>query len=351
MSTYSSTPTPPALVDSLGRTQFGVYQAPFVSPNLADARLRWGGRQLPRVLSNLRLKRWQHFALILPDAFLGLAIVDLGYLKTTWCSFVDRRSGAHFEHRRMGPHLKAQIANALFRDRTAINAQGYSIECENLLADGAHRLNFNIAAKGKRAQVSGQLECEYDLAQTKPLVVALPVGKGSAMYSHKAALPLRGSLQVGGRTFVADGESAFALIDVHKAHYPRHTWWNWATFAGRDAKGRLVAVNLTRNVNRNDGQLNENAVWLGNQLVHLGAAHFDFDPKDVLKPWRLSTADGAVSLEFTAMGERRENVKLGVIRSVFRQPYGHFSGTLKVAGETIEVDRHFGVCEDHDSLW
>lgn len=340
-----------ALVDSLGRIQFGVYQAPFISPNLADARLRFGGRQLPRVLSNLRLKRWQHFALILPDAFIGVAIVDLGYLKTSWCSFVDRRTGQHFEHRRMGPHLKTTIANALFRDRTAIAAKGYNVEFENLLAEGAHRLRLDIQEKRGRGRIDGQFSCEYDPEQTKPLVVVLPVGDGSAMYSHKAALPLRGEVVVGGRKFIADGDNAFALVDVHKAHYPRHTWWNWATFAGRDAKGRLLAMNLTRNVNADDAHLNENAIWLGNRLVHLGQARFDFDRDNVMKPWRLSTADGAVELQFTPEGERRENVRAGIIRSVFRQPYGCFSGSLIVDGETIAVDRHFGVCEDHDSLW
>ena len=36
----------------------------------------------------------------------------------------------------------------------------------------------------------------------------------------------------------------------------------------------------------------ENALWLDGRLIPLGAAQFDFDPRQPLAPWRIRTSDG-----------------------------------------------------------
>jgi hypothetical protein len=65
----------------------------------------------------------------------------------------------------------------------------------------------------------------------------------------------------------------------------------------------------------------------------------------------LATSDGAVALTFTPEGERGENLDLGLLRSIFHQLHGTFSGQVRFGAETVEVDDLFGLCEDHDSVW
>jgi hypothetical protein len=110
-------------------------------------------------------------------------------------------------------------------------------------------------------------------------------------------------------------------------------------------------LNLTQNVNTDDTRYNENGIWVDGRLEHLGPARFDFDPRDVLAPWRLTTADGAVDVTFHPEGERSESIRAGIIRSVFHQPYGTFTGVVRHGGQTLHVDEMYGVCEDHDALW
>ena len=65
----------------------------------------------------------------------------------------------------------------------------------------------------------------------------------------------------------------------------------------------------------------------------------------------VTTDDGAVDLAFNPEGERSENIRAGVIRSVFHQPYGTFSGVVRFGDQVVNVDQMVGVCEDHDALW
>lgn len=347
----TSSAPPSAIVDGMNDVQFGVFNAPFNEVNLEDARIESGGKLRGERYSRLRLKEWQHFGVSLPEVFLSFAIVDAKFLRTSWCSIVDRETGRHFEHSRQSPLLPMKIARELFTDRTFVRTSSYEINVENTLADGLHRIHIRVNESRGKPEIRASLRCNHDLSAIQPLVVVLPVGRGRGMYSHKVALPVEGTIRVGERVYDASAENAFAILDIHKAHYPRQTFWNWATCAGRDSQSRAIALNLTRNVNEDDATLNENALWVDGRLEHLGPAQFDFDSDRILEPWRLTTTDKRVDLVFSPQGERTEDIQLGVIRSTFHQPFGTFSGTVKSANEEIRIEDHFGVCEDHTALW
>lgn len=343
-------PAPAQLVDREGRAAFGVFEGPCPRLNLEDLRLRWRGLPVPRAALPWRVKRWQHFALILPEAFVGVAVVDLAFLRTSWCACFDRRQQRFFEHKRLAPWLSLAVAEDLRSGRTFAHSRGYVVEIDNALAAGEHLLRLRVDATRRGGAVSADLRCVHDLQRNQPLVASLPVGEGRAMYSLKAVLPLEGTLQLGDQRYTADGNSSFAILDEHCALYPRHTFWQWATFAGRDAAGRLIGLNLTRNPNPRDDEFNENGLWVDGALQHLGPAELRFDRERVLEPWRLRAGDD-VDLVFTPHGERSENVSAGLLRSVFHQPYGTFAGTVRFGGEPLAIDGAFGLCEDHQSVW
>jgi len=336
-----------------GWARVGIYDEEFSAVNLDQAWIISGGLRVPPPLSRLRLKQWQHFALVLPELYVGLAVVDPGFgLGTSWCHVVQRDAGhGGFEHRHQGPRVKVHVSRQLWDGVTRAGVKGYHVEIKNALSRGEHRIQLAIDARRDRPAVRAALRCVHDLAAIRPLVAVLPVGEGRAMYTHKVPLPLEGAITVGQRSYTATPDRCFALLDIHKAHYPRHTFWNWATLVGRDARGRVLGLNLTRNVNPDDRELNENALWVDGQLRRLGAARFELDRDDVLRPWRVRTLCGAVDLVFTPRGERSERLNLWLMRSMFHQLHGTFSGTVRSVEGVLDIDRLFGLCEDHDVRW
>lgn len=329
-----SGPPPRLLHDDGTVARFGMYDGPIPDVDLIDAKIP--GR--PGLLGRLRLKRWQHMCIVHPEAALTFAVVDAGYLRLGWARFVDRTTGASFEHGVKSPVLSMAIARSLTDDRTRLQGGGLRVDIHNHLRASRHLVT--VEASGRRAPpISAEL-CVH--ADWTPLVVNLPLGRGRSMYSHKAVQPVSGWFEAGGRRYDCTRSDCFAILDIHKAHYPRRTFWNWATLVGRVGE-RTVGLNLTRNVVVDD-TFHENAEWTDGELALLDAARFDFSDD---ARWRVGTADGRVDLTFQAQGERREDLNLGVIVSVFRQRFGTFAGHI---GDH-EISEAFGLMEDHRSVW
>jgi len=331
-----------------GQVQVGRFARPFRELNLLDAQCG-----IPRLfgLRGLRLKEWVHVALVHRDWYLSMAAVDAGFLVTSWLHLFDRRSRKAFEHvRKLPPGRFRAPANVL--DHSAkIETRGYRVLVHNHLERQEHR--FEIEVRGKRSlpAVSGTLTLHEDPARTQPLVALLPLGPNRPMFTHKSACPASGALDIGGERVEITPERDVGLLDYHKAYYPRKTFWRWATFGTIDAAGKLLGVNLTHNVIGDDARWNENCIWHGNALSLVGAARFDI-PKDPMRPWKVRTEDGAVDLDLTPQGLRRERVNLGLAGSAYDQPYGLYSGTLvDSAGVTHAVKDAFGVAEDHVATW
>ncbi len=344
-------PAPDALVDPDGRPRFGVYDSPFRRVGLAAARwtTRWGF-DAPAPFRASRLKRWQHFTILHPEALLTCAIVDAAYLKTTWVQFVDLAGGLRVEHHHQTPRADCRIADALWDDRTYFRRRGYHLAIRNHLDAGRHTLTFDIAKGAAQGlpQITGELRALHPLGPggVQPLVVALPLEDDRCLYSHKVPLPLEGQLSVGRRCLRFDPERCSVILDVHGAHYPYHTWWRWGTFAGRDEGGRRIGLNLTRNIVIGDA-LNENALWVDGRLERLDSALFEREGAG----WRVGTRDSRVELMFEPMGSRSEDLNLGLVRSRFKQFYGRYSGRVRYGDEDLRVDAAYGLLEDHDSKW
>ncbi len=323
-------PAPERIVADGRVLAYGMYRGPIADPNLQDLRL-YGTRSAR--IAGLRLKQWQHLAIVHPEVLLTLAVVDAGWTRLGWVQVVDRRTGERVEHQRQAPWLDLRVARTLFDGHTWLRAGGLRVKLHADLrpAEGRHTVELSAP------DLDAELECH---ATTTPLEVVLPLGRGRAMWSHKVPLPVSGTLRWGDRRWELDRTETTGLFDIHKAHYPHRTWWRWATFCGRDVEGRRVAVNLTRNV-VTDPALHENALWLDGGLRLLRPATFDVSAE----PWRMSGPD--VDLRFDGQGERREDLSVGLLRSRFRQRYGTYSGI--VAGRRIEGA--LGLAEDHHSRW
>lgn len=335
-----------AVVD--GHVQFGRFERPFRELNLLDAQCgipRFGG------LRRFRLKEWVHVALVHDDWYLSLAIVDAGFLVTSWLHLFDRRNRDAFEHVRKLPPGRFRAPANVWDHSGKIETRGYRVFVHNHLEREVHR--FQIEVRGKRSlpAVAGTLLLHEDPTRTQPLVALLPLGSNRPMFTHKSACPASGVLEIGGERVEFTPDRNVGLLDYHKAYYPRNTFWRWATFATIDATGNLLGVNLTQNVIEDDTRFNENCIWHGNSISLVGPARFDI-PKDTTQPWTIRTADGAVNLELTPQGLRRERVNLGLARSAYDQPYGLYSGTLvDSGGRRHDVKKAFGLAEDHVATW
>ena len=340
--------TPDKMVED-GRPAFGRFRTAFKQVNMLDAnpsRLHWA----PRGFLNFRLKEWEHFSIITPTHFLGIAVVDAKYMGVSWCYALDRRTKAMVVHERQLVGKAQPIGRELYDAHFSFKDKDYEVSVHNYLIKGLHHLSYATTGP-KNPPLTGRFEIYERPEDTQPMISVLPIGKRKVFYSHKAACPVSGEYSVAGENFTADPAASFALTDVHKAYYPFRTTWKWATFACRDAEGTLLGLNLTEGVFGDGGDMNENCIWHGNRMSLLSAAKFEI-PADIMQPWTVSTVDGRSSLVFTPMGLRSQTLDLKLVRSWYMAPLGEFTGFLvDDDGVKHEVKKAFGICEHHRVTW
>ncbi len=339
--------TPERLVQNGQIVSYGLFKEPFHDLNILDTQI-FPGKTLPQFLRKLRIKEWQHIAVITPDVFVGFVISTTHYMGMSFCYVVDRHSGEIVEHHRETAPWKAKVSRELWQDDCRFHVSGYNLDIRNRLELGRHRVEIDIpAAKGKPA-IRAEIEMSEDITSRQPLIVVLPISENRPLHTHKMVCPVSGWVELGERRWDLQPERDLAMLDVQKTYYPYSTLWCWATFAGYDQQGHQLAINLVQNMIENDDTYNENVMWVDGQLSQFGGARFTVDKQKMMDPWHIITTDERCQLTFTPQGSRSEKINMGLILSDYHQPYGTFTGhIIDDDGVRYEVEDLFGVTEYH----
>ncbi len=336
--------TPLRMVEKNGSIHFGTFRTPFKDVNILDAPLYpW---PVPRFWKKFRLKEWQHFGIITPSDYFGLVVFDAKFTDVSFFYAYDRIRDIRVESARQGGKVLS-IAQQVYNDVCRFEIPGYALRIENCLDKGFHRIHLEIKSAGEFPGAQGEITVHEDLTRMEPLVQVSPITGRRPFYTHKAALPASGKIRLGAREICLDPKVCIALFDEQKTYYPYVSFWKWATGAGYDEKGRLVAFNLCQNMIADDEDMNENCFWMDGKITCLKAARFEYG--DVMKPWRIRTTDGRLDLIFTPKGQRSQKINTaGIIRSSFHQPFGLYEGRLTDdSGHIHHISDFFGLAEDH----
>lgn len=322
---------PAALVDANGQPALGRFAG------LTGA-IEWAGLAPPFARSrwwrHFHHKRWHYAALACDEVFCAVAIVDLGWTSTAFAYAFDRRQRklvATYAQDGV-PGLSARLARHAAGD-SRFRFPGSRIDLR-AAGPGAYTLALRCGAMQIDARFAGA---------TPQLLAVGTVERGSVHATQKSAgMALEGSLRIGGRTVSLDG--GVASVDYSNGLLARDTDWRWAC-------GHSLALGF--NLQAGYFGANENALWLDGRLIALGAARFQFDAREPLAPWQVSTDDGLLALAFTPEGARCQHKNLLMAASDYVQPIGTFSGWVRAHADSprVIVSNLPGVTEDHRSRW
>jgi len=305
---------------------------------------------LLNAIQGMREKSWQYTGIYTEQAIIGIAIVNVGYLGNMFAYIYDRETKELWQTEMEPPFAAGiQIDRNVARGYSTFESSDQKVIKVNDVVAGYRHIYLDLEKDGKRFQLSVRIS--DDFKDVEPLQVVRPTSSGTFSFTHKAAgLPIEGMAQVGDRKFTFDPEKDFAVVDYTFGFPAYHTVWNWASMAGYAKDGTRIGLNLVDPIQDND--INENGLWINGKLIQLGKAEYKFDSNDTMQPWSIQTADGHVNLTFTPLGKRAKEINVGILASVFQQPFGHFSGTVKDEnGKIYEIQALPGVVEDHEARW
>ncbi|WP_338278077.1 DUF2804 domain-containing protein [Corallococcus caeni] len=343
---------PASVASTEGEPRFGTYQGELPEVDLPRLLGKWAPGRTTRLLKR---KRWHYTFVATQEVAALFAVVDLGYTANAFAVAVDLQEKKPLcDVSFLGvPGPLAEVSDKPGAGLVAaFRTLGGRMSVKRGESDERYQVEVDVSRMRTQSLQSFQWNGELLVAGGPPaLTVIAPVeGDGLVNVTQKrSGLLAFGSLEAGGRRFRLDG--GVGGMDYTQGYLARHTAWRWAFAAGRLADGTPVGLNLVEGFNEGATEANENAVWLGDRLYPVGRARFEYDAKELLDPWRLTTEDGAVDLRFKPIYVHREERNLRLVVSHFAQPVGFFEGTLRVGGQELKLSNVPGVTEDQDMLW
>jgi hypothetical protein len=242
------------------------------------------------------LKAWRYVGVFGPQLMLCAAAVRIGPARQSFWAVWDRE-------------------RQTLRERTAI---------------GRGRVRLS---PGRVQVTDGDVAIDLELAEVAGIETVCASGAGYAWTRKQGGIEARGWVTIDGqrRALAARG-----VIDDSAGYHARHTSWRWSAGVGEAHDGAPLAWNLVQGVNDPDCD-SERTVWIDGQAGEVEPVRFD------------PALEHVGGLRFTAEATWRQRQNLLLVRSVYRQPFGTFSGELP--GGRAVLAEGFGVMEEHDAWW
>lgn len=267
--------TPLHMVEN-GKCVFGTFDKEFQTMDLLGID---NPTSAPDCFKRMKLTLWEAVEVHLEEGLLLSACCDMGIFGQVMNLFYDKRKKKVYSWAVKIPSKNTAVAdNLLNGSATMAEGKHLFIKCTNDLQD--NRCHLQGWQEGKPGRV------EYDFRLTRlsePSVVSIPLEDPAVrhrpVYTQKDFFRCSGWLKINGETFHAT-ETSTAIVDDHKAYYPRKSHFDWLSTMGvneTDGEKKWFAFNLTRNQSADQEKYNENLIWLENATSLLPPVTFTRD--------------------------------------------------------------------------
>ncbi|ARU55276.1 multipass membrane protein [Oleiphilus messinensis] len=328
-----------------GEPSFGRFSQPVGEINYLDYSYH---SVMDKPLSNwrkrLKFNQFQFVGMMNPELVCGVAIVDLKYVSNAFVYLYDFKRKKLTECSFLSP-LALGTSMPLTPDAGAASYQKSG--CQFAMIADVESGQRQIAVQADQIKIQAIL---YPGRGYQPLRVCSRAGYNGWSYTQKAAgMPVEGEIRLGDDVYRLSPDTAFGSSDWSAGYMRRETSWNWACLSGLTETGEKVGLNLAAGVNETG--VTENGLWLNGRLIDLGLATFEFQRKDPMRTWRISTTDGNLDLIFEPEGVRKEKIDMWLVASNFKQMFGRYSGEVKSGRKSYRLNGVPGFAEDHFARW
>ena len=299
-----------------------------------------------------RNKRWEYWNVTTPTHILALTVSSLDYAAVHEVWVLDRSTGRHWgRSATVLPARDVRLPAALGYGPARARARGLAIAIDDVVGGGT-RLRARIDATGDDGPPT---PLSFDVHVTRPpghecLAVVVPWSARRFQYTVKdVALPAAGTLTIGGVDHAVPADESWAVLDHGRGRWPHDVRWNWGAGSGR-SDGRTIGVQVGGQWTDGTGST-ENGVLIDGRLHKISdELVWEYDPADVLAPWRIH--GGPLDLVFEPFHDKVTRTNLGVLSGSTDQCFGHYRGTFTTAdGQHVAFGGILGWAEDVHNRW
>ena len=334
-----------ALLDEQGQlVQVGWARQPVLDCNLEQANF-----YQQRALQRFRIKRWDYYGITTPTHYFSFTLADLGYAGQAFVYVVDfERLDYHEET------VTIPLARGVNLPRSsAMGMSAYEnrkVRLRFQVEDACRLLSVTwpgFWGKGLAASIRLRMQEEQE-----SMVIVIPIGERRFYYNRKVnCLPANGWIDLGDKRYTLNPTECLGNLDWGRGVWEYRSFWVWASASGYLPAGRSLGLNLGFGFG-DTSAATENAIILDGKIHKLGQVDFSYSNEDYSKPWKMTSPDGRLQLEFKPFLERVAKTNLLLIYSRVHQVFGRYFGSFVTEdGERVEIDGLAGFAEEHHARW
>ena len=309
-----------------------------------------------------RIKEWDYYYILSEDLKRGITMTvsDLGYaglMALCWLDF-ENSTAVQVDTIALLPGGKITAGESgipMTPDSGITAFEDSKLSLRFDVRDGVRKLTFSApgleTARGERG-----LEGEIVLGQEPDLesmniATSWEENRKRFYYNRKInCMPASGTVRLGGQEYVFRSDRDSGTIDWGRGAWPYRNRWYWGSASGY-LKGEPFGFNLGYGFSDRT-PASENMLFYRGKAHKLEEISFHFNPSDYMKPWRVSSSDGRLELDFQPLLDRSSEVNLMLIRSAQHQVFGRFSGRVVLDdGTELMLDNFLGFAEDVLNNW
>ena len=210
--------------------------------------------------------------------------------------------------------------------------------------------NFN---QGKPIRMKSILTEEPD----DSMAIATPFDKQGYFYYNQKIIGMRakGTVEYLDQKYVFNPEDSFGLLDWGRGVWTYENTWYWSAMQGI-SDGHVLGFNLGYGFG-DTSAASENMIFYDGQSSKLEQIKFhipgeDEGKDDYLLPWKFTSSDHRLLLDFTPILDRSAYTSAGIVLSDQHQVFGWFDGYVVLdSGKKVMIKHMLGFAEKVRNKW
>ncbi len=301
--------------------------------------------------SAFRIKEWDYYCVLSDTAGVSFTISDLGYIGFIAATVFDFSNGTELSNSittllplgKMALPDSSHTGDVIFKDQ--------SLELKFLHSEGKRVLDVEWKAFHKDQDLSGQIQLVETGDDSTVIATPFPANSKAFYYNHKInCMSATGEMRLGDRLIKFSPESSHGVLDWGRGVWTYSNTWYWGSASGM-IKGKRFGFNIGYGFGDTSAATENTLLYDG--IVHkLDEVRFHIPEDSFLNPWKFTSNDKRLELDFQPVLDRYSNTNMLVVQSWQHQVFGRFSGEVILDdGSHIILKDFLGFAEKVKNRW
>jgi hypothetical protein len=280
-----------------------------------------------------RIKEWDYYSVLSSDQNFGITFTtcDLGYIGLYAICFLD------FKERKFSQIDTMTILPMGTSGFPATSHDGHisfsdaKLNIDITMNATERKIRFSSAdmktIDGKTG-INGEIRLsEPNALESMNIATSWKENRKAFYYNTKInCMPAKGGFEFGGKTYQFDASKDFGALDWGRGVWTYKNRWYWSSASGY-LEGIPFGFNLGYGFSDRT-PASENVLIYNHKIHKLDLVSFEIDTANYLKPWKFTSNDGRLALDFAPIVDRNSSLDLVFLKSIQHQVFGRFNGKV-----------------------